>query len=130
MKKILTAIWDYPYSLLSLIGSDLGSGFCRSAFRTAWMVLPRAVRSAICIAELSRTTQTELQGVDSRGAFSIGLVYRMIGWQLFAEVSTRVLGLSVEKVNTMNIYLAPKNRYQLIIGDSLRANCSIAVKCL
>lgn len=118
----ISTIWSYKFFIISSIFTEFKVKFATSKLGILWMVLHPLAQVLVYALILSNVLLAKLPNIDNTYAFAIYLMAGMLGWSLFAEIFTKMVGVFVDNANTIKKISFPKITLIAIVCGSAMIN--------
>lgn len=113
-------LWAYRSFILTSIVAEHKSRFARSRLGWLWLLLGPMAQAAIFAVVLSKIVSAKLPNIENEYSYTIYLLSGIAAWSLFAEVTTRSVGIFRQNANVIKKMFFPKICLSIIMmGSSL-----------
>lgn len=123
MRRLILAIWQYRYFILSSIKVDFRRRFVRSRLGGLWIIIHPLVQAAMFALILSQLLSGRLPEMSTNKlAYPIYLLSGTLAWNLFTEVITRCLTVFIDNGNLLKKLVFPRICLPIIVSGSALIN--------
>jgi lipopolysaccharide transport system permease protein len=106
--NIFNDIFEFREFVLSSIKTEYYSKYKRSRFGLLWMIIHPFMQVLVYALVLSAIMKAKLIGIDSQYAYAIYLISGIIGWNLFSDISSRLLTVFIDNGNLIKKVSFPR----------------------
>jgi lipopolysaccharide transport system permease protein len=122
---LLHGIWRYRGFILGSVQREFQSKYRNSIFGAAWTVLNPLAMIVVYTVIFSQVMHNRLQGASTPFAYSIYLCAGVLTWGLFAEITSRSLGMFIDNANLMKKLQFPRICLPIIVVLNACVNFAI-----
>jgi lipopolysaccharide transport system permease protein len=122
---LLHAAWRYRGFILGSVKREFQSKYRNSIFGAAWTVLNPLAMIVVYTVIFSQVMHNRLQGVSTPFAYSIYLCAGVLPWGLFAEITSRSLGMFIDNANLIKKLQFPRISLPVIVVLNAGVNFAI-----
>lgn len=99
---------EYREYILSSVKTEFYSKYKRSKFGMLWMIIHPFMQVLVYALVLSAIMKAKLIGIESQYAYAIYLISGIIGWNLFSDISSRLLTVFIDNGNLIKKVSFPR----------------------
>lgn len=123
--SMLTGIWRYRGFISGSVRREFQSRYRNSMLGAAWTVLNPLAMIVVYTVIFSQVMHNRLQGASTPFAYSIYLCAGVLTWGLFAEITTRSLGMFIDNANLIKKLQFPRICLPIIVVLNAGVNFAI-----
>jgi lipopolysaccharide transport system permease protein len=118
--NIFQDIFEYRHYIFSSVKTEFYSKYKRSKIGIVWMIIHPFMQILIYALVLSAIMKAKFTGIESQYAYAIYLISGIIGWNLFSDISSRLLTVFIDNGNLIKKVSFPRILLPMVIvGVSL-----------
>ena len=125
MNVMVAALWEFRGFILGSVQREFQTKYRNSLLGGVWLVLPPLAQILVYTLIFSQIMQARLPGVESHFAYSIYLCAGVLTWGLFAEITSRSMGVFIENANLIKKLSFPRISLPFIVIISAGVNFTI-----
>lgn len=125
MNVMVAALWEFRGFILGSVQREFQTKYRNSLLGGVWLVLPPLAQILVYTLIFSQIMQARLPGVESHFGYSIYLCAGVLTWGLFAEITSRSMGVFIENANLIKKLSFPRISLPFIVIISAGVNFTI-----
>lgn len=122
MNVMAAALWEFRGFILGSVQREFQTKYRNSLLGAFWLVLTPLAQILVYTLIFSQIMQARLPGVESRFGYSIYLCAGILTWGLFAEITSRSMGVFIENANLIKKLSFPRISLPFIVIISAGVN--------
>ena len=113
--NIFLDLFEYREFIFSSVKTEFYSKYKRSKFGMLWMIIHPSMQVLVYALVLSAIMKAKLAGIESQYAYAIYLISGIIGWNLFSDISSRLLTVFIDNGNLIKKVSFPRILLPIVI---------------
>ena len=113
--NIFGDLLEYRKFIISSIRTEFYSKYKRSKIGMLWMLIHPFMQVLVYALVLSAIMQAKFAGIESQFSYAIYLISGFVGWNLYADVTSRLLTVFIDNGNLIKKVSFPRIIFPMVI---------------